>query len=274
MASATGGLAIVVVTWNARDAAARCLDALAATPPKEPHEIVVVDNASTEGVAAMVRARMAPARLIETGSNLGFAAAVNRGIRASGGELVLLLNPDTIVPAGAIDALVSRLRGRHGVAAIGPRLVDASGRPEWSWGDDLTPLTEARRRLIELAAARGWPRARARVERLTSSEREVDWISGACLLVRRDDAELVGLLDDGYFLYCEDADFCRALRSRGRHVLFSPVATVTHDRGQSAAASGALARQAWRTSRLRYYARHAPGWLPLLRLWLRARDRA
>lgn len=274
MASATGGLAIVVVTWNACDAATRCLDALAAAPPKEPHEILVVDNASTDGVSAMVRARVPPARLIETGANLGFAAGANRGIRASGGELVLLLNPDTIVPAGAIDALVDRLRARHDVAAIGPRLVDASGRPEWSWGDDLTPLTEARRRLLELAAARGWPRARARVERLTSSEREVDWITGACLLVRRADAVLAGLLDDGYFLYCEDADFCRALRTRGGRVLFSPVATIPHHRGRSAAASGGRAREAWRASRLRYYARHAPRWLPLLRLWLSMRGGA
>lgn len=270
MASAPG-LSIVIVTWNARDAVARGLDALTATPPKEPHDIIIVDNASTDGVPAMVRAQFPTVRLIETGANLGFAAAANRGLRAADRELVLLLNPDTIVPAGAIDALVARLRARPDVAAIGPRVVDPAGRPEWSWGDDLTPLAEARRRLIEAAAARNVPGARAHIARLTAGEREVDWLTGACLLVRRADAERAGFLDEGYFLYCEDADFCRTLRARGRRVLFSPVATITHDRGRSATASGGRAHEAWRESHLRYYARHAPRWRPLLRLWLRAR---
>src|SRR5262245_18173392 len=267
------GLSIVIVTWNARDAAARCLDAPTATPPKEPHDATIVDNASTDGVPALVRARFPAVRLIETGANLGFAAAANRGMRSAERDLVLLLNPDTIAPAGAIDALVARLRARPDVAAIGPRIVDADGRPEWSWGDDLTPLAEARRRALEAAAARNVPGARASVERLTTREREVDWLTGACLLVRHADAEQAGFLDEGYFLYCEDADFCRALRVRGRRVLFSPVATITHDRGRSAAESGGRARAAWRESRLRYYARHAPRWLPLLRLWLRVRGR-
>ncbi len=271
MASATAGLAIVIVTWNARDAVARCLDALAAAPPREPHEIVVVDNASTDGVPAMVRARVPRVHLLETGANLGFAAAVNRGIRATAGALVLLLNPDTVVSPGAIDALIERLRERRDVAAIGPRIVDAAGQPEWSWGNDLTPLAEARRRLLEAAAARGRPGARARAARLTSTEREVDWLTGACLLVHRTDAERAGLFDEGYFLYCEDADFCRALRGRGRRVLFSPVATVVHDRGRSAAASGGRAYAAWHASHLHYYARHAPRWVPLLRLWQRVR---
>ncbi|HSE93945.1 MAG TPA: glycosyltransferase family 2 protein [Methylomirabilota bacterium] len=272
MASAAG-LSIVIVTWNARDAVARCLDALAAAPPAEPHDITVVDNASTDGVPAMVRGRFPSVRLIETGTNLGFAAAANRGARVSSRDLVLLLNPDTIVPAGAVDALIGRLRERPDVAAIGPRIVDADGHPEWSWGDDLTPLAEARRRLLEAAVERDVPGARVRLARLTGSEREVDWLTGACLLVRRDDAERTGFFDEGYFLYCEDADFCRALRARGRRVLFSPVATVTHHRGRSAAAAGGRAREAWRASRLRYYARYAPRWLPLLRLWQRARGR-
>jgi len=264
-------LAIVVVTWNARDAAARCLAALAAAPPAEPHEIVVVDNASTDGLPAMVRERFPAARLVETGANLGFAAGVNRGIRETTGQLILLLNPDTVAPPGAVDALVHRLRARPDVAAIGPRIVDPGGRPEWSWGHDLTPLAEARRRLLEAAAERGVPGARARLRRLTSAEREVDWVTGACLLVRRADAERAGGLDQGYFLYCEDADLCRALRARGRRVLFSPVATVVHHRGRSAEVSAGRARAAWQASRLRYYGRHAPQWLPLLRLWLRAR---
>ncbi|MGH7392035.1 MAG: glycosyltransferase family 2 protein [Candidatus Rokuibacteriota bacterium] len=269
MASAAG-LSIVIVTWNARDAVARCLDALAAAPPEEPHDIIVVDNASTDGVPAMVRARFPSIRLLETGANLGFAAAANRGSRVSNRDLLLLLNPDSVVPAGAIDALIGRLRERPDVAAIGPRIVDAAGRPEWSWGHDLTPLAEARRRLLEAGGERHVPGARARLARLTAREREVDWLTGACLLVRRGDAERAGFFDEGYFLYCEDADFCRALRARGRRVLFSPVATVTHDRGRSSAAAGSRAREAWRASRLRYYARHAPRWLPLLRLWLRA----
>ncbi len=256
-------LSIVIVSYNARADLVRCLESLARNAPHVSHETLVVDNASTDSSVDTVRTRWAGVRLIEAGVNLGFSKANNIGIRQSTGELVLLLNGDTIVPPGAIDALVAVLDRRPDVAIVGPKLVDGHGRPELSFGDMISPLNELRQKL----------RVRSNVERLTSAEREVDWVSGACLMVRRTDAEAVGLLDERYFMYTEDVDFCAAVRMRGRRVLFTPAAEVIHLRGRSRQTALALAEAAYRRSQLAFYEKHHPGWAPVLRIYLRLRGR-
>jgi N-acetylglucosaminyl-diphospho-decaprenol L-rhamnosyltransferase len=102
----------------------------------------------------------------------------------------------------------------------------------------------------------------------TSREQFVDWVSGACLLVYRAEAEAVGLLDDRFFLYTEDVDFCQAIRALGRQVLFTPEAEITHLRGRSRAAQPAASNAAYRRSQLEFYRKHHPLWVPLLRLYL------
>ncbi len=256
-------LSIVIVSYNARADLERCLESLVRARPSVDHEILVVDNASPDDTVQAVRTRWTGVRLIEAGSNAGFAKANNIGIRQSFGELVLLLNPDTSAPPGAIDALVGVLDRRPDVAVAGPRLVDESGRAELSFGGMISPLGEVRQKL----------RARGNVERLTSREREVDWVSGACLLVRRQDAEAVGLLDERFFMYTEDVDFCAAVRARGRRVLFTPEAQIVHLRGRSRQAAPRATEAAYRRSQLAFYEKHHPGWAPLLRIYLRIRGR-
>jgi GT2 family glycosyltransferase len=104
---------------------------------------------------------------------------------------------------------------------------------------------------------------------MTRRERDVDWVSGACLLVRRTDAEAVGLMDERYFMYAEDVDFCAAVRARGRRVLFSPAAEVVHLRGRSRATASTAAEQAYRRSQIAFYEKHHPGWVPWLRWYLK-----
>jgi N-acetylglucosaminyl-diphospho-decaprenol L-rhamnosyltransferase len=263
-------LAIVIVSHNARADLEGTLASLATAPPSTRHSIVVVDNDSTDGAPAMVRARFPRVLLFEAASNLGFAQATNLGIRATSGELVLLLNPDTVVPPGAIDRLVARLDAT-GADAAGPRLVDADGRPELSFGRAPGPLREASRKLLLRLDGRGLGPARRLVASATSVEREVDWITGACLLVRRRAAEAVGLLDERYFLYMEDVDFCAAIRARGGRVLFTPDAEVVHLRGRSGVASGGAADRAWHASHLAYYRKHRPAWAPWLARYQRWR---
>src|SRR5262249_13891381 len=149
----------------------------------------------------------------------------------------LLLNSDTIVPPGAVDALVDALERDERVAVVGPRLVDGSGRAELSFGAMIGPFAELRQKLLVRGHLAHWPIVSAFVERLTTGSRFPDWVSAACLLVRRADAEAVGLLDERYFMYAEDVDFCAAIRARGRRVLFTPAVTVVHSRGRSAAAA-------------------------------------
>lgn len=266
-------LVIVIVSYNARADLEECLDSLAAAPPTVPHEIVVVDNGSTDGGPAMVRERWPSVRLLPQPRNLGFAAGCNIGIRATAAGLILLLNGDTLVPAGAIDRLVDRLRASDDVAVAGPRLVDAEGLPELSLGPMISPLGELRQKILMGLLARRVGPAISRVRGLTSVERYPDWVSGACLLVRRADAEAVGLLDERYFLYTEDVDFCAAIRARGRRVLFTPAAEVVHLRGRSRASASAAAERAYRASQLAFYAKHHPGWTPWLRAYLRLRGK-
>jgi GT2 family glycosyltransferase len=261
-------LVIVVVSFNAAADLATCLDSLLAAPPAIPHEIVVVDNASTDDSREVVAARRG-VRLLALAHNVGFARANTVAIRMSGGDLILLLNSDTIVPAGAIDRLVAALRADGAAAAVGPRLVDADGRPELSFGEMVSPFAELRQKRLLSAAARGDAEAVAEIARRTSRACSPDWISGACLLVRRADAEAVGLLDERYFMYLEDVDFCAALRARGRRILFTPDVTVTHLRGRSRRAAPAATSRAYRDSQRAFYAKHHPLWAQLLRLYLR-----
>jgi len=254
-------VSVVIVSFNARSDLERCLESLRAAPPQASHEVLVVDNNSTDRSAESAR-RVPGVRVIQQATNVGFARANNAGIRASTGTALLLLNSDTIVPPGAIDRLLAALDAEPDVAIVGPRLVDGSGHAELSFGRMIGPLNEWRQK----RAAR-----RTNVESLTRQRRYPDWVSGACLLVRRSDAEAVGLLDERYFMYTEDVDFCAAVRARGRRVLFVPDVEIVHQRGRSAAAAPAETRSAYRRSQIAFYEKHHPFWAPILKLYLRVR---
>ena len=265
-------LSIIIVTYNSSACIDTCLGSLIGHPPATDHETVVVDNASSDGTAAGIRTRWHSIRVIDAGANLGFARANNLGIEQTVGQLVLLLNPDTSVPAGAIDRLVAALDARPDAAIAGPRLVSADGRAELSFGRMLSPLVELRQKFLVRGSRRAAPIA-AYVESITRKPQEVDWVSGACLLVRRADAEAVGLLDDRFFMYTEDVDFCAAVRARGRRVLFCPAAEIVHLGGRSRATASAATEIAYRRSQLAFYEKHHPGWAPWLRWYLKVRGR-
>ncbi len=254
----TPTLSIIIVSFNARADLERCLESLQAHPASASHHIVVVDNGSSDGSADAALAR--GVQVIETGANLGFARANNIGMRASKGRNILLLNSDTVVPPGAIDGLLAELERDAGIAIVGPRLVGADGRAELSFGPMIGPLNEFRQK--RLARSGG-------VEQLTRQRQHPDWVSGACLLVRRADADAVGGLDERFFMYTEDVDFCAAIRAQGRGILFTPDVEVVHLRGRSAAAAPQATREHYRRSQLAFYQKHHPAWVPLLRLYVR-----
>ncbi len=252
-------LTIIIVSFNARADLERCLESLHVVPPATSHEIVVVDNASTDESADAAR-RWPDVRVIDAGANIGFARANNIGIRSSTGAYILLLNSDTVVPSGAIDRLVAELEQDASVAAVGPRLLDGDGRAELSFGRMIGPLNEFRQKR--------WLKSGA-IDGLTSRRQYPDWVSGACLLVRRADAEAVGGLDERYFMYTEDVDFCAAMRARGRRILFAPEIEVVHLRGRSAATAPGATQEHYRRSQLAFYEKHHPHWAPLLKLYVR-----
>ena len=174
----TPRLSIIIVNYNGREHLENCLRSLQAHPPSTPHEIVVVDNASTDGSVDALRA-WPGVRLVPLNENVGFSRGNNAGIRASHGELVLLLNNDTLVPQGTLDSLVARLDAHPAAAIAGPRIVDGNGDAELSFGPMISPLGELRQKTIMALHARGFGPVSRWVERATRREHYVDWVTGA-----------------------------------------------------------------------------------------------
>jgi GT2 family glycosyltransferase len=260
-------LAIIIVSYNTKSDLENCLRSLHEHPPRLSHEIVVVDNASKDGSAEAVRSQWPGVRVVALPHNVGFAAGNNAGIRQSESELVLLLNSDTLVPEGAIDRLVWALRELPNAAVVGPRIVNGEGHPELSFGRMIGPLAELRQKaLVRFAST-------SRITGLTSETREVDWVTAACLLVGRRHAEAAGLFDERFFMYCEDVDFCAAVRRNGGKVYFAPSAEIVHLRGRSWRTSPAVTADGYRRSQLAFYQKHHPGWAPILRLYLALRGK-
>ena len=170
-------LAIVIVSYNTRGDLENCLQSLHDHPPHVPHEIVVVDNASRDGSVEAVRARWPDVTVITLNSNVGFSSANNAAIRRTDSELLLLLNSDTIVSEGAIDRLIAAMHELPDASVVGPKIIDANGQAELSYGRMMTPLAELRQKLLVRHASP------LTLSRLTSETRQVDWVTAACMLV-------------------------------------------------------------------------------------------
>src|SRR5262245_48440561 len=248
-------LTIVIVTYNSRHEIDIALEAVREPRPCIEHEILVVDNASVDGTAAHVRASWPDVRVIDAGANLGFAAANNIGIRHSSSEIVLLLNPDTRARGDAVDLMLSCLDSRRDTAIVGPRIVDQQGRAELSFGAMISPFAELRQKVLVVGSQQGLPGLTRVVESMTRRTQVVDWVSGACLMIRRADLEAAGLLDERFFMYTEDVDLCATVRARGRKVLFTADAQIEHLRGRSA---NSATRSAYQRSHLAFYEKHHP----------------
>lgn len=265
-------LAIVIVTFNSRAEIGACLDSIVGHLEPYPADVVVVDNRSTDGTSEWVRQHWPTVRVLDAGGNLGFARANNLGAAASRGDLILLLNPDTIVPPGALQALV---RGLHAedAAVAGPRLIDGDGFPELSFGPPISPWGELVQKTRLWLYARRVRAVVRYIDRLSRQAGPRAWVSGACLLIRRADFEAVGGLDERYFMYTEDVDLCTAVRARGGAVVFVPQAEVVHLRGRSAGRNPETERLR-RQSHVAFYDKHLPRWAGLLRVYLRMTGKA
>jgi GT2 family glycosyltransferase len=266
-------LAIVIVTYNSLDEIGDCLQSIVGHTDPYPTTVTVVDNASSDGTGALVRAGWPAVGVIDAGSNAGFARANNLGIAATDSEYVLLLNPDTVAPPGAIATLVRALAATPEAAVAGPRLLGERNLPELSFGPPLNPWGEFRQKLLLALYERKFRWIVKHVDRLSREPGDRAWVSGACLLVRRADLETIGGLDERFFMYTEDVDLCKRLRARGRRVIFVPQAEVLHFRGRSSARNPATT-QLRRRSHLAYYDKHLPRWSSVLRAYLRVTGKA
>ncbi len=244
-------LSIIIVNWNTRDLLADCLKSVYETVHDVAFEVFVVDNASSDGSAAMVRERFPSVHLIENDENVGFARANNQAIRESAGEYVLLLNSDTVLLDRAVTRLCGDLDRSPYVAAAGPRLLNG----DWSVQHYPCRTLRLDNLLILLWRLPGY-RAFWRGAEEAGGICFVERIKGACLMIRRDALAAVGVLDEGYDLYCEEDDWCiRATRSQW-HLLYDPAAEVIHLGGSSSGQTRPLSRARLYRSRVRYLRLH------------------
>lgn len=224
-------LSILIVSWNTHDLLAQCLMSIAAHPPHGEYEIIVVDNASTDGSAAMVRTRFPEVRLIENAANLGFAGANNQAIDCSRGGYLLLLNPDTVIEAGALAALVDFMDAQPTAGAAGSLLLNADGSLQDSCHRAPTLFRELWR-LFHLDSL--YPLAQYRMDDWPQdTPRPVDTVQGAALIVRRGVIDRVGMMDPSYFMYSEEVDWCLRIRRAGWQIYWVPQSRIVHYGGQS-----------------------------------------
>lgn len=224
-------LSVIIVSWNTRQITRECLESVARQHSEASVEVWVVDNASSDGSAAMVRDTFPHVHLIENRENVGFATANNQAIAASSGRYVLLLNSDTVVHPGAFDALVRFLDEHPEAGAAGPHTLNPDGSLQISCYPSPTLARELwfLLHLDRLYPYGAYPMARWN----TRQPRPVDAVLGACLIVRRSVLEQVGVLDPAYFMYSEEIDLCYRIRRAGWRIYWAPQASIVHYGGQS-----------------------------------------
>jgi len=239
-------VSVIIVNWNAGPALEACLGSIG---PGDA-EVIVVDNASTDGSAAAARARFPAVRVVETGENLGFAAGANRGAEAARGEVLVFLNPDARLLDGALAALVEALLVAPGAGIAGGALVDERGRWQPAWAR-FAPIPHL---LLDTTLGRLGSRIRRRPY-------AVDWVYGTFMAVRRDLFRQLGGFDARYFLYGEDLDLCYRAGRLGLRTLHVPAARAMHAHNLSAALRFGLGREAEVVKgEMRFYAaRGGPG---------------
>jgi N-acetylglucosaminyl-diphospho-decaprenol L-rhamnosyltransferase len=251
-------LSVLVVNYNGRHLLDDCLRSLAANVTV-PYEVVVVDNASGDGSAAHLAQHHPGVKLVAHDRNAGFAGGNNLAARHARGRYLLLLNTDTVVQ-NSIDPLVTLLEREPALGALGCRLVYADGRQQESIGHEPGPLRLALSWLPLGPLLPGWPLMRRTVPatspRYRAEAHGVDWISGAFLLTPRALWERMGGLDERYFMYLEDTDYCRRVRDAGHRIGYSPACTTVHLEGAGRPWIGERAVLDTTASYLRYCEKH------------------
>ena len=254
-------VSVVIVNWNVKELLRQCLASVQAEAtelPPDAVEILVVDNASSDGSQAMLREEFPDVRLLANAENRGFSAACNQAIAQSSGEAILLLNPDAALMPGALTSLIDHLEHHAQVAAVGPRLLNPDGS-----------IQSSRRRFPSLTTAflestiiqSYFPHLshlrRYYCQDITEDrEQEVDWLTGACLLLRRRSWEEVGPFDQRFFLYFEELDWCLRAKKAGWRIAYLPHAEAVHHGGQSSAQDLLSLQIHFTASKCGFYRKH------------------
>jgi GT2 family glycosyltransferase len=257
-ASASVDISVVIVGWNAKHYLELCLESLAKAPPRRSMEVLVVDNASTDGSVEMIEAKFPWVTLIKSGENLGFAKGNNVAIRQCQGRYIALVNPDVIVFPGCLDALADFLDQNPKVGNVGPRVLN----PDMSMQSTCRRFPTLWNNFCSATSLS----ARFKNSRFFAGEHmfyfphdrtlAVDVLVGCFSMIRREALDAVGLLDEGLFMYGDDVDWCRRARNAGWQVVFYPGGQAIHDRGKITAPYPVRFAVAQQRSVLHYWTKH------------------
>jgi GT2 family glycosyltransferase len=243
-------LSIIIVNWNTKEFLLPCLSSIFEKEKGISREVIIVDNGSQYGNVNEVKNTFPLVHLIENEKNLGFAKAANQGLQKASGRYALLLNPDTQVKDGAIERLVSFMDAHSDVGVAGAQLLNADGSKQNSIANFPSLGTE----LLNKSLLRWlFPKKFPGKEGNYSEPIEVDSVIGACLMVRRDTLDQVGLLDEDYFLFLEETDWCYRMKREGWKVYHIPQAEVYHFQGKSAEKEKERARVEYFRSRYHFF---------------------
>jgi hypothetical protein len=269
--SARPDLSVIILNYNTRDLLRACLRSVLASVFPGKIEVIVVDNCSHDSSAAMVEAEFPAVRLLRSPRNGGFAFGNNQGLRVAAGRYVLLLNPDTEVPADAFAILVAFMDEHAEAGVCGPRLVRADGSLDLACRRSFPAPDVSFYRIIGLSKL--FPRSRrfARYNLTYLDEHqlaEVDSVVGACMLVRREAMEQAGLLDEDFFMYGEDLDWAFRIKQHGWKVYYNPATTVLHYKRESAKQRPVKTITEFYRAMLVFHRKHYAGQTFFLMNWL------
>lgn len=243
-------LSIIIVSWNTRDYLVRSLESVFESPGRESWEVIVVDNGSEDGSGEAVKEQFPSARLIANRSNLGFAKATNQGMAQASGKYFLLLNPDTRVKPGAIERLVAFMEGHPDAGVSGGQLLNEDGSKQNSIANFPSLATEL---LNKSLLRRLFPGRFPGKGVAYSAPIEVDSVIGACMAVRAEAFRQVGRLDEDYFLFFEETDWCYRMKNAGWKVFHVPQAEIVHFQGKGAGTRKKESRVEYYRSRYQFF---------------------
>ena len=264
-------LSVIIVNWNVRDLLRECLRSIEAGKGGLSLEIIVVDSASSDDSVAMVRSEFPSVHLIACTENVGFPRGNNLGLQEARGDYLLLLNPDTVIVDDALAVLVSYLQVNPDVGVVGPQLLNPDGSVQSSRRRFPTVTTGFFESTWLEGLASGILRRYYALDLPDDATADVDWLTGACIMGPRSTYEAVGGMDEGYFMYSEELDWCRRIKESGRRVVYYPAAQVIHHVGKSSEQAVTARHINFNQAKLRYFRKyHGRFMAAILRVFLLA----
>jgi GT2 family glycosyltransferase len=265
-------LQTIIVTWNNSGTIMKCLQSIKECAPAYLSSVLLIDNHSTDGSIPDVETSYPEILVIKNSVNLGFAKAVNQGLMNSSSRYCLILNPDTIVNPDTLQGLTEFMEKTPEVGLAGPQVISPDNIQELSFGCFPNVWNEYIQRKRYYQLERKEPTIIDWMYHQIKESKEVDWVSGVCMIIRREAVEKAGYLDENYFMYYEDIDYCHTLKDAGWKIYYYPQAIIQHARGTSMKQNQDEVMKEYRKSQKYYYQKYC-GTLSQIMLSLRNRFR-